>query len=77
MRLRVLDLPSRPVRDPEDSAIYAMGEPSYVLVIDEVDPEDRAAAEDLASGPVSTIRGATGARGVLVFRSRVDLPAVD
>ncbi len=76
MRLRILELPmtTRP-----DTATYvapdAPTEPwtPFVLVLDDFDEH-----EDQPPVPTAAAwREATGARGVLVFAGRVDIPAVD
>jgi len=79
MRLRVLELPTSPV--PVDSGpgdgstvTYRMAEPAFVLVFDEVSGSDSVA---LDAASVDEWRRSTGARGALVFRSRVDLPGAD
>lgn len=75
MRLRVLELPAPPVAVHNDGATtYEMGAPVFVLVFDEValDEEPR-----ISAVAVDEWRTATGARGVLLFRGRVDLPGSD
>lgn len=79
MRLRVLELPTQPepLREgPSDGALvtYRSGTPSYVLVFDEVDEVDE---HNIGAASVEHWQTTTGARGVLLFRSRVDLPGVD
>lgn len=75
MRLRVLELPARPVPIRNDGVTtYEMGAPVFVLVFDEVD-EDQAAR--MTAPATDAWQDATGARGVLLFRSRVDLPGFD
>lgn len=79
MRLRVLELPTQPVpvdHGPGDGSTvtYRLGAPSYVLVFDEVEPDDLAG---LTEGARQDIRAETAATGVLVFRRSVDLPSAD
>lgn len=76
MRLRALPLPSAPTSKPSPNG-DTVWETPFVLVFDEVEPGDREVLDDLADNHLAHVKAATGARGVLVFRSRVDLPEVE
>ncbi len=73
MRLRILELPM--TTRPDHPAAETPAEPytPFVLVLDDFDQH-----EDPPAVPTAAAwRDATGARGVLVFAGRVDIPAAD